>query len=86
MCIFHILPRKLQGDRFSSRNDEVYPAIEHAEAGLPRVLQDNCDAVVTRVHESLKVDADEDRKPRTGEEMEKEAQWLKGFFAEPTNP
>lgn len=25
---------------------------------------------------------DEDRKPRTLEEMEKEAQWLKGYFSE----
>jgi len=28
----------------------------------------------------LKVDADEDRVPRTVQEMEKEATWLKSFF------
>jgi hypothetical protein len=30
----------------------------------------------------VKVDADEDRLPRTLEEMEKEATWLRGFFTE----
>jgi bis(5'-adenosyl)-triphosphatase len=29
---------------------------------------------------SLKMDAGDDRKPRTIEEMEKEALWLKGIF------
>jgi bis(5'-adenosyl)-triphosphatase len=33
-------------------------------------------------HTLLTVDADKDRKPRTMEEMEKEAIWLRGFFAE----
>lgn len=28
----------------------------------------------------MKVDADEDRKPRTIEEMVKEAEWLRTFF------
>jgi len=45
---FHILPRKLQGDRFSGRNDEVYPALEHAEAGLPHILRQNSDAVLAQ--------------------------------------
>ncbi|KAI0073720.1 HIT-like protein [Panus rudis PR-1116 ss-1] len=70
---FHILPRKLKGDRFASNNDEVYPALERAEGSLPH------DGLVER-SEPLKMDADDDRKPRTLEEMEKEAEWLKGFF------
>ncbi|THH19222.1 hypothetical protein EUX98_g8821 [Antrodiella citrinella] len=31
--------------------------------------------------EPIKVDADEDRKPRTLDDMEKEATWLKEVFA-----
>lgn len=71
---FHLLPRKLHGDQFSGRNDAVYPALERAEGGLPHDLQTS--------HLSLKVDADEDRKPRNMEEMEKEANWLKTLFSE----
>ncbi|KAJ7248260.1 diadenosine tetraphosphate asymmetrical hydrolase [Mycena haematopus] len=64
---FHLLPRKSSGDRFSGRdNDKVYPALEKAEA---------------EITQPFKVDADEDRVPRTMEEMEKEASWLKGFFS-----
>ncbi|KAJ6494005.1 diadenosine hydrolase, partial [Mycena vitilis] len=63
---FHLLPRKYAGDRFSGRNnDQVYPALENAEAEMAQ---------------PLKVDADEDRAPRSMEEMEKEANWLKDFF------
>ena len=97
---FHLLPRKMSGDRFESRNDEVYPALERAESELHQELPDS-DAVPSSTqkpsrisHEGtpttnerpvvspmpLKVDADEDRKPRTREEMEKEAEWLKTFF------
>ncbi|KAH9855442.1 HIT-like protein [Lenzites betulinus] len=68
---FHLLPRKLQGD-FFARNDDVYPALEVSEGGLPDALH--------QVHQPLQVDADEDRKPRTLEDMEKEASWLKAFF------
>ncbi|KAI0727854.1 HIT-like protein [Fomitopsis betulina] len=64
---FHLLPRKLLADRFTN-NDDVYPAIEKAEANL-------------QAAEPLKVDADEDRKPRTSEEMEREADWLREVFA-----
>ncbi|KAF7368876.1 Hit domain protein [Mycena venus] len=63
---FHLLPRKSAGDKFSGRNnDQVYPALEKAEAEMTQ---------------PFKVDADEDRVPRTMEEMEKEANWLKGYF------
>jgi len=52
---------------FSGRNnDQVYPALEKAEAEMAQ---------------PFKVDADEDRVPRSMEEMEKEANWLKGFFS-----
>ncbi|KAF8580141.1 HIT-like protein [Ramaria rubella] len=72
----HVLPRRFRGDRFENMNNDVYPALEQSEEELPRQL---------RLHEpknieQLKVDADENRKPRGPEEMEKEAQWLSTFF------
>ncbi|KAL1730679.1 HIT-like domain-containing protein [Schizophyllum commune] len=73
---FHILPRKLTGDRFAS-NDDIYPELEKSEGGLPKDLQSAADR-----YEPLKMDADDDRKPRTIEEMDKEAQWLKTLFEE----
>ncbi|KAI0670093.1 HIT-like domain-containing protein [Trametes maxima] len=68
---FHLLPRKLQGDPFA-RNDDVYPALERSEGGLPQALR--------QAPQASHVDADEDRKPRTLSEMEKEARWLQSFF------
>ncbi|THV01450.1 diadenosine hydrolase, partial [Dendrothele bispora CBS 962.96] len=65
---FHILPRKSSGDQFSN-NDDVYPALEHSEGSLNDQMKSG-----------LKVDADENRKPRTKEEMENEASWLRGLF------
>ncbi|EAU88850.2 diadenosine 5',5'''-P1,P4-tetraphosphate asymmetrical hydrolase [Coprinopsis cinerea okayama7 len=72
---FHILPRKLQGDRFSENNDAIYPELEKAEAGLSSDMRQT-----TQDYQPLKVDADDARPPRTMEEMVKEANWLKGFF------
>ena len=69
---FHILPRKLQGDAFA-RNDDVYPALERAEGALPA-------AHAHATPQPLQVDADEDRKPRSTEDMEREARWLQTFF------
>ncbi|KAH7930492.1 HIT-like protein [Leucogyrophana mollusca] len=76
---FHILPRRFQGDFFSGRNDDVYPALERAEGSLPRDFQSSGQGG-SPGHEPLKVDADENRPPRTLEEMEKEATWLRNFF------
>ncbi|RDB28543.1 Bis(5'-nucleosyl)-tetraphosphatase [asymmetrical] [Hypsizygus marmoreus] len=72
---FHLMPRKFKGDRFSENNDEIYSTLEASEVSLPSHFH--------AAHaEPLKVDADEDRLPRSLEEMEKEAIWLKGFFSE----
>ena len=71
---FHLLPRRLLGDRFAN-NDDVYPAIEKAEGSLPE------EAKAVAAAGPLKVDADEERKPRTMEEMEREAEWLSEVFA-----
>jgi len=72
---FHLLPRKFTGDRFSDKNDEVYPALENSEESMSSALK-----TPHKRHETLKVDADEDRQPRSLEEMENEAIWLRGFF------
>jgi bis(5'-adenosyl)-triphosphatase len=84
---FHLLPRRLQGDRFSgSQPDAVYVELEKREGVLPQDLAAassgshmNTDA---RSPEPLRVDADADREPRTLEDMEQEAKWLAGFFEE----
>ena len=68
----HILPRKLVGDRFAN-NDDIYPALETSEQGLPSAF---AHLHANLPQPTLKVDADEDRKPRSMEEMEKEARWL----------
>ncbi|KAF5374829.1 hypothetical protein D9758_000566 [Tetrapyrgos nigripes] len=68
---FHILPRISAGDRFSN-NDEVYPALERSAVSLASDMKGDV--------QPLKVDADENRTPRSKEEMEEEASWLRGFF------
>ncbi|KAI0308356.1 diadenosine hydrolase [Multifurca ochricompacta] len=77
---FHILPRRLQGDRFTgSRSDDVYPELEKQESTLPQDLASTVyDNAVSP--EPLRMDADVARKPRTLEGMEQEATWLAGFF------
>ncbi|KAF5392496.1 hypothetical protein D9757_002321 [Collybiopsis confluens] len=66
---FHLLPRKVVGDQFSN-NDDIYPALEDSEILLNSDLS----------RRPLRVDADENRKPRTEEEMASEASWLRRFF------
>lgn len=80
---FHVLPRRLQGDRFSGSNsDDIYPELEKREGALPQDLA----AAASDSHtdsgspEPLRMDADAARKPRTPEDMEQEARWLAGFF------
>jgi len=82
---FHLLPRKFKGDRFSDRPDDVYPTLERVEGALPEdlaALRHATDARVAGGHEPLQVDADDDRLPRSMDEMEKEAKWLQTFFEE----
>jgi len=73
---FHLLPRKFEGDPFAEKNDEIYPALERNEAIIPSHLKASSSPATSH----LKVDADEDRKPRTVKEMEEEATHLKEFF------
>ncbi|PFH52297.1 hypothetical protein AMATHDRAFT_74347 [Amanita thiersii Skay4041] len=73
---FHVLPRKFKGDRFESNNDEIYPVLEDSERTLAANMRTNVTI------EPIKVDADDDRPPRTLEEMEEEAKWLESLFIE----
>ncbi|KAI9570382.1 HIT-like domain-containing protein [Boletus coccyginus] len=75
---FHILPRKFKGDYFSGRMDDVYPALERSEASLPQHFMDT--KAFDGHFKPLKVDADDNRSPRSLPEMEKEANWLRTFF------
>ena len=71
-----MLPRKYQGDPFADKNDEIYPALENNEGSLALGLQQDKKEESMPLH----VDADSDRQARTQREMEKEADWLRGFF------
>jgi bis(5'-adenosyl)-triphosphatase len=83
---FHLLPRRLQGDRFTgSQPDAVYVELEKREGVLPQDLAASSRSHIntdTRSPEPLRMDADADREPRTLEDMEQEAKWLAGFFEE----
>ena len=54
------------------KNDDIYPELESAEGALHQDLRN--------MHIPLRVDAYENRVPRSLDEMEKEAEWLKTFF------
>lgn len=69
----HIIPRRFSD--FGGDNDQVYPVLEASEDALYSDLS-------RRKAEKFKVDADEDRPPRTLEEMEKEARWLEEVMRE----
>ena len=77
---FHILPRKKAGDRFSDKNDDIYPALESHEGSLNSEMQ-----AIQQPPIPLKVDADENRCPRSMKDMEEEASWIRGFFDEEKN-
>lgn len=53
----------------------MYPALEASEEGLKRDLESK-----QRGGQKFEVMKDEDRRSRTEDEMEKEAEWLKSFF------
>ncbi|KAI0248358.1 diadenosine tetraphosphate asymmetrical hydrolase [Lactifluus subvellereus] len=76
----HVLPRRLQGDRFAgTRNDAVYTELEKQEGALPQDLA-SASHTGSRSPEPLKMDADATREPRTLEDMEQEAKRLASFF------
>jgi bis(5'-adenosyl)-triphosphatase len=72
----HIIPRK-KGDW--ANNDDIYPEIDIAEKKLGAELQSlgQEQAAVTK---KARIDADENRKPRSREDMSAEAQHLRTLF------
>jgi bis(5'-adenosyl)-triphosphatase len=68
----HLIPRK--STDYGGDNDQIYPALEKNEEELNGDLRSSSEG------DEWKVAKDEDRKPRSMEEMEKEAEWLKGLF------
>ncbi|PVG00899.1 diadenosine tetraphosphate asymmetrical hydrolase [Serendipita vermifera] len=92
----HIIPRKLVGDRFSN-NDDVYPELENHDEVLHKELghlskkhghetgTPSSESSASSNRSSFRVD-NESRKPRTLQEMEEEAEWLKSLMpTEDTN-
>lgn len=74
----HVLPRKWVD--FGGNNDAVYPALDETESSmLDDIATTTPEPHKHRGRPQLKID-NESRKPRTLEEMEEEAVWLKGFF------
>ncbi|EJD54385.1 diadenosine 5',5'''-P1,P4-tetraphosphate asymmetrical hydrolase [Auricularia subglabra TFB-10046 SS5] len=73
----HILPRRFKGDRFEGNADAVYPLLEKTgrAMGTTYAAKDE-----TPEAEEIKMDADDARMPRTMEEMEAEAKWLRSLF------
>lgn len=81
----HILPR-FKTD-FNGKNDDIYPALESSEQTLAEDLGSREEAAETqpaqsgsRVGRGWDVPKDEDRAPRGMDEMQREAEWLSGFF------
>lgn len=70
----HIIPRK--STDYEGDNDKIYPALETAEKQL------RGDMVIdsTQTDTAWNVPLDKDRQPRSLEEMEKEAIWLRSLF------
>ena len=62
----HIIPRKKQD---YTENDEIYSHLEHSERTLDSTLSNPFPKI-----------EEEDRIPRTDEDMENEAAWLAKFF------
>jgi len=77
---FHVLPRKLHGDPFGRKNDDIYPELEKSEVSLRSKLEELPQKQDKQM--SVHVDFSDNRRARSIEEMEKEAIWLKGFFTE----
>ncbi|KAI9021177.1 HIT-like protein [Hyaloraphidium curvatum] len=75
----HILPRRI-GD--FEPNDRVYDELDKHE--LYEALGEHFKETTHR--SSIKMDAEESRKPRSAEEMEREARWLATLFYPDANP
>ncbi|KAL7419678.1 Dinucleoside triphosphate hydrolase [Cryptotrichosporon argae] len=72
----HLIPRR-PGDL--EHNDDVYPLLEDAEGALADDLRER-ESGERVVRPKWDAPKDEDRRPRSDDEMEKEAQWLAAFI------
>jgi bis(5'-adenosyl)-triphosphatase len=70
----HIIPRKKSDLDHVGGSDKIYEMMDGPEGDVGGHLQEQ-ESKTERKHR-VKVDADEDRKARSDEEMVKEAQWL----------
>jgi bis(5'-adenosyl)-triphosphatase len=70
----HIIPRKDADLDERGGKDAVYDIMNSEEGDIGAHLADA--KRQQKSNSAMKVDADEDRKPRSSAEMEKEAQWL----------
>lgn len=71
---------------FGGDTDKVYPALEDSEKHLEGDLarHSSADGSVGNAHKPAQgwaVPPDSERKPRSAEEMQKEAQWLERLLA-----
>ncbi|PWN22715.1 HIT-like protein [Microstroma glucosiphilum] len=80
----HVLPRK-RGDEYAG-SDEIYDRLESFGFNLSALQTKHAAAAAaldshsTSQTRSIKPDADEDRRPRSREEMKAEADWLRKVF------
>jgi bis(5'-adenosyl)-triphosphatase len=70
----HIIPRKKSDLDFKGGNDQIYEMMDGPEGDVGGHLEER-EAKKERNYR-MKVDADEDRKPRTEEELQSEAEWF----------
>ncbi|KAF2433340.1 HIT domain protein [Tothia fuscella] len=78
----HIIPRKNADLDNRGGKDAVYEIMDGPEGNIGAHLEEATEA---KSHKPLKVDADDARKPRTVEEMNKEAEWLTAEMAKDDN-
>lgn len=73
----HVIPR--HPTDYEGDNDRIYPALEEHEKDLRAELSRNNEQIGndTNGGSAWRVPKDEDRRPRTAEEMEAEARWIR---------
>jgi len=72
----HVIPRRKADLGEGVPGDKVYDMMDGEEGDLGAHLRERDEDTKTGFRSKLKVDADETRKPRSEEEMKKEAVWL----------
>jgi len=77
----HVIPRRSEDLRERGGQDAVYDILSGEEGDVGRHLKEHLDR---RRAGKLVVDADEERKGRSMEEMTKEAEWLAAEMAKDT--